>query len=227
MSNPFRITPEPVKQAWMITFTDLVTLLLTFFVMIYSMTSIPSRPFDAPGKKGDENPDTNFANAGPDESNYTDTPQGLGLDYIYNVIKEQVEKKPDLGITPHITDRGLVLSLGSDILFSPGQALVLQQASPTLMAVAGMISNIPNRIVIEGHTDPRAVKTVEFTDNTELALARAAAVGEFLQHAGFTDDLRIYARSDGDFGEISADLPQDERYKRARRVDVVILPEHR
>lgn len=215
------------SKVWMIIFLDLITLLLTFFVLIYSMTSIPSKPSAIDGKDGLEKEDTSKFYGGRDNASENMRETTLSLSYVHNIFKEQIKKNNSTGVIAEITPKGLVLSLDSDNMFSPGQALIMQQSSQALVMIANMLNNIPNQVIIEGHTDPREINTIEFSSNTELAMARAISVAEFIQQAGFSEGLRIYARGAGDFQEISRDLPQDERYKRSRRVDVIILPEKR
>jgi len=84
---------------------------------------------------------------------------------------------------------------------------------------------LSNRIDVNGHTDPDPVVSPVFPSNWEFSLARAMSVANELRRAGFAEGARSFGFADSRFSEVSLDLSVEDRYRFARRIDVVIRKE--
>jgi chemotaxis protein MotB len=216
------------NKAWLITFTDTVSLLLTFFVLLFSMSSISSDRFK-------EITDSLSQSLHPIKVEKTVVPtvafnigtifrrQAVNLDYLASVLGEMAARDPLLsGIQLIRQEDRLVAALPGDLLFEQGRALMTDGARDALFRLGGLLRNIGNTIGTAGHSDPGPPAGQEFTSNWELSLARAAAVANALRRAGYPHDIVAFGFADNRYGEL-AGLPENERQVLARRVDVIIL----
>ncbi len=124
-----------------------------------------------------------------------------------------------------VTDRGVVITLTSDILFDSGKAEIKKEAYPVLDKVAEILTTkIADRnIGVEGHTDNQPIKYSGWKSNWELSLARAVNVLHYLEKKGVPPQ-RLTAIGYGEYRPV-ADNSTPEGRKRNRRVEIVILPE--
>ncbi|KIH77561.1 chemotaxis protein MotB [Geoalkalibacter ferrihydriticus] len=184
---------------WMVTYSDMVTLLLTFFVLLLSMAQLDQMKFKevlgslqgAFGVMASSNLTTverpRIVEFLPIEDDYTAR--------LYKRLIVQMQRlKLDRDITL-VQDRGaVVLRVNDAVLFEAGQTEVRSEAYPVLRKVAEMVRPLPFNLRIEGHTDSvpvsrpglsnwdysvaRAVSVLKFFGNEDLLpLERLAAVG--------------------------------------------------
>ncbi|MBL4692317.1 MAG: OmpA family protein [Magnetovibrio sp.] len=216
-------------MAWMVTFTDLVSLMLTFFVLLFSMSSLqidkwekmtdnlsktlnPSKVKTVASATAEFNIGTIFRRP------------ATNLDYLSGVLTAGVLEDPLLAKS-HVMlleDR-LVIALPGDLLFPPGKAEMPEEARAALFTLGGMLSNVSNQIGVNGHTDPVPPgKSQGFSSNWELSMARAAAVANSLRRSGYTDDIFAYGYADSRFQQLP-NMDAVQRSAMGRRVDVIIL----
>ncbi len=118
------------------------------------------------------------------------------------------------------TDRGLVLTLGGDVLFNVNESVVSPGARNTLDRIADFLRENPDRNVsVEGHTDSSGSDTY----NLALSQRRADAVGNYLISRGIAG-TRVAARGFGESVPVASNDNAAGRQQN-RRVEVVILNE--
>ena len=221
--------PSRQGKGWMIVFTDLVSLMLTFFVLLFSMSSVqierwqemidalsqtlaPSREKTVSEVSAQYNIATIFRK------------RAITLDYLAAVLKETMAQDAVLSrchIMP-LEDR-LVIALPGDLLFSPGQAALSDRAARALFRLGGVLRNVGNQIGVNGHTDPIPPRGDDFASNWELSMARAVAVANALRRSGYREHVVAYGYADSRFEELP-DLVPEERRALGRRVDIVVMP---
>jgi chemotaxis protein MotB len=214
---------------WLVTFVDLISLLLAFFVMIFAMSS-PSAPewkaFTAAMNKAEIKNSVDTTATAPSAVSAEPDRLGRGVDlrYLRRILETGMARETTLALAVLREEGGnLVLSLPGDLFFRAGGAEVLPSGTAALFALAETLSTLDNRIDLIGHTDPRPVGAGgRFTSNWELSLARAAAVADSLVRAGYRKPLTVRGLGDAWFEDIEANLPLEQRYRRARRVDLII-----
>lgn len=240
MAAPFptthaRFEQDPVEEAvplWLITFTDTIGLMLTFFVMMYAMSSTPVEKFEEVSAALSGEFTRQYAkpySAGPEDViniDRIDNTKALDLTYLKTIVT-QVLAAQDLK-TVQVTqqDDRLVITLPSDLLFAPGEAVIAPGAVKPLRELAMALSNIPNRIEITGHTDPRPQEgqaQSPYKSLWALSLARAGAVGVALRAAGYSRPLSVRGEGAARFETLPTSIPLEERYERARRVDILVM----
>lgn len=215
---------------WMVTFTDVMGLMLTFFVMMYAM----STPKEEQWESLTETIQTNFnkyygkvQNRGFQETlsiERIDYSRALDLNYLRALMAALIEREGKLGAVALINQgSSLILSLPQDLLFNPGDATVKEEGARALYALADMLSRIKNRVEIIGHTDPRPIATDEFPTNWDLSLKRAASVAAVLQDVGYTQPIIIRGQAAGRYQDLPKSMAEEHRLNVSRRVDIVIM----
>ena len=216
---------------WLITFTDVMALMLTFFVLLYAMAkpmeeewvevtaslgSHFSKEFSHPYNKGSQ-----------DAVSIDKVPQSKALDlgYLEGLITKLIENNEISDVLIFQNADRLIISLPSELLFSSGSADVKLEGKKALFAIAGGLSRIRNRLEIVGHTDPAPVtsNTARYRTNWQLSLARASNVALVLQELGYSRDMTVRGLSSGRYDDIPEDVEREKRYNMARRVDIVLM----
>ena len=230
------------KDAWMVTFSDLLQLLITFFVLLISMSSM-----DAKVIKEMFNVFSGAAGALnlTESSRYSDidvvpsfTPNSVGWDELKEVItydqeiaesRKLLEKEAKtLLITIEasgvdVINRGedVALSVSDESMFEKGSVEIKKSLYPILNRIAGILAISKNNISIEGHTDDIPTVGKYVPSNWELSAARALAVYNYLMSTGLIDTMRMEAKG------YSSNKPRvkniSEAYRKYnRRVEIVI-----
>jgi chemotaxis protein MotB len=179
--------------AWMATFSDMNTLLLTFFVLLYSMGSLATDDFDKifKNKKGDY---LGLGNDSPMESlsDKIFDPHTMvkrnDMAHALNVFKsEDSLEGVDIGIPDGVEifysttrDGEITIMIADRLLFSPGQVELTPESVQLLEKVKIFIRNVisvsPRRIIVEGHTD----NSTPANEGYVISARRAEAVRLFL-----------------------------------------------
>lgn len=217
------------SNAWMLTFADLLSLILTFFVLLYSMSVIQHRPWEElvmtlnqqlnPTRQEPEEPtyDADFTISGENK------PIAMDLDYLHAILDEKKQRSEAMQsmLIVRLEDR-LMISLISDSLFPPGSANLYADAAPLMLILGETVQQINNAIEIYGHTDPSPIDTNAFPSNWELSLSRAGTIANELYRAGYRYPIRVYGQADSRYAALPSHLSERQRFTLARRVDVVI-----
>ncbi len=231
----YKINFDPPKQKfsaiWLISFTDLMGITLTFFVLLFTMSGMSKK--DAP--VGQERNVTQEAskyagaseNAGPEDAisiNKVDFNESLNLGYLKSVLDEMAASTPILQKVRMIEDapnQRLIITLPHDLLFEKGQADLTADGRKAVQAITAVLKNIPNGIEIVGHADP-VQASAKGTPNWDLSLSRALAVAGVMASQGYTRGLPVKGYSSGLYDSLPDDMPQERREALSRRVDILI-----
>jgi len=240
MAKRKKYTMEGEQQrsnAWMITFSDLVMLLLTFFVMLLAMSSMDTKKLkeiilhlrdsagllDFSGSRGVTDL-ASFVKKHKDTKAFFMIDQFLLRDlFVPSIELDREEMIKDLSELIDITDdeRGIVLSLQENILFDSGEAKIKKEAFPVLDSIFTAIDSCPNDILIMGHTDNIPSHSTLYESNWELSSYRALSVLEYFLKEKGRQPSRL---SVGGYGPARPLYPNDTPKNRAlnRRVEIII-----
>ncbi len=220
---------EPPSKAWMVIFTDLVSLMLTFFVLLFSMSSVQIDQWDEmiDALSQTLNPSSEkTVTAVTAEYNIATMfrRRAVNLDYLGAVLEDTVTKDPVLSRSRlmRLEDR-LVVALPGDLLFAPGKAELSERARQALFVLGGVLRNVGNQIGVNGHTDPTPPVGGGYKTNWELSMGRAAVVANSLRHSGYSENIIAFGYADSRFGDLP-DVDQEKRMSMARRVDIIVFP---
>ena len=231
-----RRTPRVGADRWLVSYADFTTLLLAFFMALYTVSDInPAKLASAQSSLraafDTRTPETRPATpaaaavavAGPGSS-------GSGIQNRPNAmaqVRERIEKELAGAITAGqleigADDRGLVLSLPESATFPVASADVTTAAQQVIDRVATTLEPIEVAVRIEGHTDDTPIRTARYSSNWELSTARASAVvARFIGQR--MDPRRLSAAGYGEFHPRASNATVEGRASN-RRVDVVVIP---
>ncbi|RSL34253.1 flagellar motor protein MotB [Salibacterium salarium] len=234
--------PEKGSPRWMTTFSDIILLVLVFFVMLFSMSVIDAKKFEAIAESFSErqileklpsmveiepgsqtsNEDSEASEMEEDEQEQEQSAEDAELDRLLQEVEEYLdENELNDQISATRDDRGVVLVLQEQLLFETAEAQILSDAEPFLNKVGSLLQTLPNIVKVEGHTDNRPITTFRYPSNWELSTARASSVIRYLTDNHSLVPNRFLATG---YGETRPVAPNDteENLRENRRVVIVI-----
>jgi len=232
---------------WMVTYSDMITLILVFFILLFSMSQIDSTKFEAisdsfrnrmildfyPSSIPMEHPSENSAQMANKDIqkemksakfiNEMKSKQENSLDKLMKDVKGYLDKN-DLNnvISANRTERGVVLVLQESILFDTAKADILDPGKEFLEKIGSLLAEIPNNVRVEGHTDSRPIASYTYPSNWELSGARASSVTRYLINNHDLDVARFSIAGYGDTNPVEPNTT-GENMSKNRRVEIVIL----
>lgn len=223
---------------WITTFVDMTSLLVTFFILLFTFSSITEYDaFSMPGRllgmSGimDEDPADSVAAPESDIMTAYDVARGAKvphsrpLDQLLENLEEMGQKEDEdhQPVDLHRIGAGLRLDFSSEASFSPGSDVVNAELGRSLRELAATLQSYPYVVLVEGFVDNAFRPTPSHPDGQSLSVARARAAAQVLADAGMPP-LRIqlagrgYRPQPGNTGESVA------QRRDQRRVEVRILP---
>lgn len=219
------------SPAWMTTFADLVTLLLTFFVLLLSMANMEEVKFaeasasirSAFGAHSLPAPSKFSLPIIPSPPISKFSPiQNEMASKIYKQVQSQL-KSDKIPEDVQLIKRGndtIILRINNSILFTKGTATISPTAYPMLRSLADIIRPLPMRLRIEGHTDNTPISK-EKIGNWNLSVDRAVAVMRFFKKSDLLPLDRMAAIGYGPDRPIVPNTSEENMAKN-RRVDFVL-----
>ncbi|MBT4738806.1 MAG: hypothetical protein HN793_06335 [Rhodospirillaceae bacterium] len=140
------------SQVWLLTFTDLVLILLTFFILLFAMSDIDLGRYGALSRStGMALSEPMLAETQAPTSNFTIPQRELrpaeDLGFLRAVVTQALLREARFGtVATRLTDEYLVLSLPGSLLFAPGSAQISAAANAAVFDLAGLLSVLENEI---------------------------------------------------------------------------------
>lgn len=226
-------------QGWMFTFSDLVTLLLTFFVMLLAMQKPEVVKFrEAFGMfTGGGGSGVMTALDQPGVQEFRRIMQQLSDTSDIQKAQAELAKLMELpeadqlgvpgalqpGLQIRREERGTVITLANDLLFTAGKAELPPKAIESINQVAQVLKHSSVPIAVEGHTDSsKPAGGSSFRDNWTLSLARAHSVLKALINPGGIDPARMRMGALADTRPLVANDTPEHRAMN-RRTEIVLL----
>jgi len=229
-------------ERWLVSYSDFVTLLFAFFVVLFASTYRDNQAvrklsraihngFQTLGAFSQDGPPTN--------SEFDMSPERLETDELstkrpsagsvadMQQLRKQLEavlgkELRDHEIVLQMTPEGFTISLKELGFFASGQAKLLPGAADKLKRIAKVLSRPGLEIRVEGHSDNQPIHNEQFRSNWELSASRAMNVLLLLvDDAGF-DPRNISASGYGEYRPV-ADNSTPEGRRMNRRVDLVVV----
>ena len=230
---------EEAKGEWIVTYSDMVTLMLCFFVALFNPDdSDPVQlqqmisAFNAIGMGASTGGNTIAPGKSADLGNTImslpsmDRGRNLGTALRRAMSLFEPEVKSNKVRVTH-DERGVIISLASDLFFGPASAAINYEDSRDILLRLGSMLNSQElagrRFRIEGHTDGSDTDPTIWPSNWELSTARSLAVLHYLADIG-VDENRFQVAGFAATMPISRDDTAEGRMNN-RRVDIVILDE--
>jgi chemotaxis protein MotB len=218
------------SERWLLTYSDLITLLMIFFIVLYSMSNIDAK------KYGNMVQSMGIAMGGggksiigtSDNSSIKDSvPAVITEEQKLSGMKEDVDKylgEAGLGknVSTRLDERGLVIRMENSILFDSGKAEIKPESKEILIKIGQTLNKIDNYIRVEGHTDNVPISSSLFTSNWDLSAARATNVVELFINESKVNPQRLSEVGYGEYRPVANNKTEAGRAKN-RRVDIVII----
>lgn len=199
------------RDRWLISYADLVTLLLALFIVLYA-ASDKERARQIAESFSAQN--TGGSGVLPGSDSDKDERARADRKLMNDPVLMQKAKLRQ-------TKYGLVVSLSEAGFFASGDAAINAEAEGVINTLAESLKNTDTQIRIEGHTDATPISTGRYPSNWELSTARASSVlAKLIEHG--IDPSRLSAAGYAGFQPV-ADNSTLEGRAQNRRVDIVIL----
>ncbi len=222
---------EADTDIWMVTFSDLLSLLLTFFVLLFALKSMDKGKVDQflgyfrGGGMG-------ILQQGKGTSvDMTRRPKEVDLtNKVFSLQELRVamelsvsDSVVGIDITSHIDERGLVIILPGRTLFDSGASDIKPEAKLLFDRLGKVLRMSRNDIMIEGHTDDTPISTKQFPSNWELSTDRAVKVLRYLVESSKVPPKRFAAVGYGSTKPVVPNVDSESRMKN-RRVEIILAP---
>ncbi|MBO8151937.1 MAG: OmpA family protein [Candidatus Marinimicrobia bacterium] len=207
---------EKEEQPWLLTYGDMMTLLLTFFVLLFSMSTIDPVKLEM------------FSNSMGKALGKKKT-KTYSLSEIYKQVVQVVEQENLKNVIEVETSpRGVAIKIPSEITFESGSAVLDPRIYPILDKLEPLIRKSVFPIAVEGHTDNVPITSNTYPSNWELSSARACEVVKYYIRRG-VDPKRFqaigyaYTRPRAPGKTIEEANSTEAKRAQNRRVEIVFL----
>lgn len=226
--------PEVANNAgWMLTFADLLSLLLTFFVLVFSMSTLNVASWkDVVDTMRDQfNPNYSAITQQRFENTQAvarRAPRGLNLNYLRALIERDIAQYQGMerAQVRQEADR-VIISVPASSWFEEKSAQFQDNGPSAITQLAGSLLQIRNRLLIAGHTNDLPVESRRFPSNWELSLTRAQLVAGVLVDAGYVQTITVVGHGDSKFTANTDGRVTVDRLDEQERIDFVLLGERR
>lgn len=210
------VTHSTEEDSWLVTYLDVITLLLVMFVVMLALSGGPS---EAPGERvsltlteaepsalgpeAEQTPPDTYSKSSADRARAT--LQAAGLSDDITVIPQQ---------------DGIRFRISNDILFGSGEAVLSAEGIRQLENLVPLLADSDDQVTVAGHTDSLPIQTPRFPSNWELSSARAGSVVRLFEAAG-VDRSRLQAAGYADTRPLYRNDTEQGR-SRNRRVEIIL-----
>ncbi|MCT8976401.1 OmpA family protein [Clostridium sp. CX1] len=222
---------EHVDETWLIPYSDMLTLLLALFIVMFAMSQADKQKMKQVSEQfrvvfsGDKSSGV-LDNPGeavvPSESSNSAVEEDK-MNEIKQTLDKEIEKSGYSDrVKVNVTKEGLEISIQDVVLFNSGDDKILNETSPLLLEVSKSLVNLDNSIKIVGHTDTIPIKNVKFHSNWELSAMRAINVMNFLVDSGGLQPERFSIQGYGQYMPKFDNSTEEGRAKN-RRVEIFVV----
>jgi chemotaxis protein MotB len=211
---------------WLLTYSDMITLLLALFIFLYSISEINASKMNA---FSDAMADLFGIGRIPQSSTSGSGGSGLlpeanSIVRLHRQVSSEFKKLIDEDLVDVAeTEEGLKVRLKDKILFGIGSADITPPAQDLLRKLSLNLVHVSNKIRVEGHTDNLPMsKNSRYPSNWELSGARAASVVRFFIERCHLNPMRFAIAGYAEYHPIQSNLPIMGRSAN-RRVEIIIL----
>jgi chemotaxis protein MotB len=219
-------------ERWLLTYSDLITLMMAFFVILFAMASVDASKFKnlsqslamafgTGGTSGGSNMISDYSGTG--FKNMVSLSEDDELTSLVKRIQDYAQKNGmSQKIHAAVSDRGLVINLADSVLFDSGKAVLDHPAMEILDKMGEFLFSSTKMIRVEGHTDNIPIHSGRYLSNWQLSTDRATNVIMYWisKRPQVADCLS--AGGYGEFRPIASNATPEGRALN-RRVDIVVL----
>ncbi len=189
------------KDRYLITYADLITLLLGLFVILYASSQVDSEKFSEMSQaftKYFKNQPAQVLQGGDGvlEGNKRGVPEPMLLP-TSNKSLETVEKEATQALSSFVqkglvqlkrSGNNLVIVLPEKLLFKSAKADIQPEGLTVIDTLSGVLRSLRFVIMVDGHTDSKPIRTFQYESNWHLSVARALSVGYRMIRSGVPEE---------------------------------------
>ena len=219
---------EHVDEAWLLPYSDMLTLLLALFIVMFAMGQTDKVKLKAmseqfniifAGGSGVMQSDGNSVipmEASPGQAEYDKMTE------VKKMLEEEITKEGYSDkVKVDLNNDGLQISIQDAVLFNTGEAEVINNLSPLLLEISKMIQGLDNQIKVAGYTDNVPIKNDKFRSNWDLSAMRAINVMNFMVNSGTISADKVSIQAYGEYMPKSENTTEAGRAKN-RRVEIIV-----
>lgn len=233
MSKKKQHHEEHVDEAWLLPYSDMLTLLLALFIVMFAMSKVDNEKLE---KAAVEFNAVFAGGTGVLKDNGTTITPGTGtlngvieqdkMVSAKNILEDEIKKSGYSDtVNVELNGEGLLISMQDTALFDSGHADVIPQFQPILTQISSSIKTFNNDVRVVGHTDNVPISNSKFKDNWELSFFRALNVMNFMVQKGGLSADKFSTQSFGEF-KPKFDNSTPEGRAKNRRVEILIVRNH-
>jgi chemotaxis protein MotB len=233
----FELPPEEAEEGapeWIVTFGDMMSLLMCFFILLLSFSQMDKAKFKEIAGSLER------AFGVQRQIPVYNIPMGMKMiardfdqafveqaligqhDSEFQASLRELEVLRDQSLLEiNIEDEQITLRILGQTTFDSGSTVIKTEMTTTLLAIGKVLSKSDRDIVVAGHTDNVPISGGIHKSNLELSAARAAAVVEFFLSHGFVTPNHIATMGFGEYRPLEANDTPEHR-EQNRRVDIIL-----
>jgi len=217
-------------ERWLLTYADLITLLLAFFIMLYTFSKQDAQKYQEvtsnlksifSGGKGVAGKGSGTGVIPLEAMSKADSDEEIKKQLEEQIKEVTSEDSKQKNISVISDERGTVVRIMDKAFYDEGKADLKERAKQTLDKIIPVVKSVNNHIRIEGHTDNIPISKGEFKSNWELSVRRATEVVRYLIEKGNIPPQRISATG---YAEYRPVVNNDTAENRAlnRRIEIIL-----
>ncbi len=216
------IPAETGNEIWLLTLSDLLMLLLIFFVLLFGLIlqrqGQAAAPQPLPASPAAQAPAPE-AQPAPPEAAPAFSPTEAAASLESDLAGMFGDSQAEGGVTVERRSHSIVVTFPERIMFDSGLSQLKPSVYPLLAKVTLFIQDHPDvSIEIQGHTDDRPISNQRYPSNWELSADRASQVAKALVQEG-VDPQRLSIKGFGEYRPLHANDSDQNRLKN-RRVEI-------
>ncbi len=219
---------------WLLTYSDMITLLMVFFIVLYAVSQVDKARYEVLMKAlkqvlTGQQVVTQIGGTvpvPPPVIGKTPTVSQTAEQKMLHELAQELQQaahqsglQADVSVT--VASVGIRVSFLNGVLFSLGHAEIHTSSYPLLDHIAAILAAAPNNIIVEGYTDDIPINSARYHSNWDLSAIRATRVIEYLIGQGLNPS-RFSAEAYSQYRPIATNATAAGR-RMNRRVDLVIL----
>lgn len=231
--------PHENHERWLLSYADFITLLMIFFVVLYSMSNVDKQKYKQlasglsaamGGGKGvnvvSDNGASTDEQINPVDTNMVTMSEEQKLEKVKGAIDKYLQENGlSDSVVTSVEERGLVLSFKDSLFFDSGKSDVKAEQTKKLIEIGKMLNQpiiSDSYIRVEGHTDNVPIKTNVYKSNWDLSVIRASNVAQILINQSGIKPERVSAAGYSEYRP-KVDNSTESGKSTNRRVDILIM----
>ena len=220
---------EHVDEAWLLPYSDMLTLLLALFIVMFAMGQTDAGKFKQmsqqfniifAGGSGVMQQDGNSVipmEVSPGQAEYDKMTE------VKKMLEEEITKEGYSDkVKVELNSEGLEISIQDAVLFNTAEAEVKNNLSPLLLQISNLLQGLDNQVKVVGHTDNVPIKNDKFRSNWELSSMRAINVMNFIVSSGKISPDKVSIQAYGEYMPKFENTTDAGRAKN-RRVEIIVV----